>query len=256
VTHNLVDYHVHSVSHGEIECTEENVTAFLESARKRNIVHVGFTDHEQFLSKVDYSAILRGSANVPEVSVRVGVEVNYFPERETKIHEFVNSLKVDYVMGSVHNIGDWAFDNPRNLSQYDKWNIDDLYKAYFDRIRMAAETGLFNIIGHLDIIKIFGFRPKRSVMDHAMPALEAIRRRGAAIEINTNGKYKPVEEIYPSTELLGKCFEMGIPVTLGSDAHVPENTGRDVEIAARMAKDAGYTKVAVFTEGKMDFLPL
>ncbi len=120
----------------------------------------------------------------------------------------------------------------------------------------AAATGLFQLIGHLDLIKIYGHRPRRPVLELAEPALQAIARSGAAMEVNTAGLYKPAGEIYPAPELIARAFSLNIPVTISSDAHAPAEVGREREQARELLRWAGYTSLATFHRREISSEPL
>jgi len=252
----LVDYHIHSMGHMDYESDFQVLQAFVDHARKRGVMEIGFSDHDRYRDKMDADAFEKVRHNNPDMKIRLGVEAEFFPGKEKETARFLNGLPLDYAIGSVHYIGDWAFDDPAYIDGYNGKDPDELYAAYYDLVALSAKSMLFDIIGHMDLIKVFGLRPKGSGLDLARPAIEAIREAGCAIEINTNGAYKPVEEIYPHESLLGACFDAGIPVTLGSDAHRPEDAGRDISKAAVYAKRVGYTKVAAFHKRRRYFVPL
>ncbi len=183
----------------------------------------------------------------PEVTVRFGVEVDYRHDQETEIRAFLPTLPCDFRIGSVHNIGEWNFDHPDSRADFDHWDLDELYRTYFAEVAACAATHLFQIIGHLDLIKIFGHRPKGDVVELAGVALRAIAEAGVAIELSTAGLRRPVEETYPSLPLLSRAYQLNIPLTLSSDAHRPEEVGAEVDQAARIARQVGYRTVTVFS---------
>ncbi|HEX3015151.1 MAG TPA: histidinol phosphate phosphatase, partial [Desulfobacteria bacterium] len=140
----------------------------------------------------------------------------------------------------------WIFDDPDHLEGYQEWQGDDLYAAYFATVAEAARSGLFQIMGHPDVIRVFGFPCQSPLLELAMPALEAIAAADVAIEINTNGKYKPVGEYYPNIALLKAAYRLGIPITLGSDAHEPANVARDFQDAVNLLREVGYKSIVTF----------
>ncbi len=142
------------------------------------------------------------------------------------------------------------FDHPDYQALYSRWDINELYRTYFSLIGELARSGLFDIVGHFDLIKVFGYRPAGPVLPLAAPALQAIREAGLTVEVNTRGGYKPCAEIYPATELLQECFSLGIPATLGSDAHEAEEIGRDLAAGASFYTGSGTAGWRLFpTEG-------
>jgi histidinol-phosphatase (PHP family) len=131
---------------------------------------------------------------------------------------------------------------------------DSLYEAYFQLVEKAARSGLFHIMGHLDLIKIFGIRPRTDVRKLAEKVLDAVQEFNLAVEINTNGRYKPVGEWYPEQKLIEEIIRRNIPISLGSDAHAPENVGRDIADVCSMLKGYGLKKVASFNKGEKVFV--
>lgn len=244
----LVDYHLHAIGHGEAEHTTDNISSFAETAMRRGIREIGFADHAEYRDRFNFNNIAEAQERYPDVTFRYGIEADFFPGREAVTAAYLKNWQFDYVIGSVHFIDGWGFDHPDYQDHYRLWDIDRLYRTYYDLLVGAAHAKLFDIVGHLDLIKVFGFRPQGNAAGFAAPALQAIRESGMAVEINTNGRYKPVREAYPAPEILRRCCEAGIPVTFGSDAHVPENVGRDIAWAAEMAKKVGYRQVATFVK--------
>ncbi len=241
----LVDYHVHALGHGEYQHSPASIGAFAATARARGIAEIGFADHAYYYEQFDFTTFAAVQEQYPEVKIQLGMEVDYYPGQGEAIRTFLRGYKLDFVIGSVHNIGDWTFDHPDYRELYGLWEKADLYRAYYGILSEAAGAGLFDIIGHLDLIKVFNYRLAGAV-DYAEPAIAAIARSGLCVELNTNGRYKPVGEFYPEPAILERCFAANIPITLGSDAHAPENVGRDLALAAECAKRAGYRRIAAF----------
>ncbi len=174
-----------------------------------------------------------------EIDIRLAYEVDYLPGH---IDERVLSADVDYLIGSVHFIDRWGFDNPEFIGKYEGADIDAIWQDYFDLVENMAKCGKFDIVGHLDLIKVFKYIPKTDVRLIAQKAMDAIKRADMAIEINAAGYRKPIGEPYPSRELLQMAFEREIPITFGSDAHKPEQVGYKKDEIAAFAKSVGYTE--------------
>ncbi|GFN24105.1 histidinol-phosphatase HisJ family protein [Thermanaeromonas sp. C210] len=247
------DYHLHGLAHGGPPHTVEKLWPYVEAARKAGLDEMGFAEHDRYLNGLEFGvfAELRRLAPLP---VRQGIEIDFHPTRSDLRH--IAALPWDYLIGSVHHIGNWAFDAPGEEARFDEWDPDELYLSYFDLVARAARTGFFQIIGHLDLIKIYGHRPTRPVVELAEPALRAIAEAGAAVEVNTAGLFKPVGEIYPSRDLLERCFALGIPVTVSSDAHSPEEVGRAREEGLALVRGVGYTHLATFKGRQLIPVPL
>lgn len=166
-----------------------------------------------------------------EITVRRGIEADFFPGTEAWVRGFLKENEFDYVIGSVHFLGAWGFDDVVFVHQYIETDIDSVYEKYFEAVRQSAGSGLFDIIGHCDLVKKFGHRPTKNLEDTIRETMKAIRSNDLCVEINTSGLRKPVKEMYPSEAILDIVHELGIPITLGSDAHAPEEVGRDFDKA-------------------------
>jgi histidinol-phosphatase (PHP family) len=253
----LVDYHTHPLGERGERYTEELLESFLASARERGIAEIGLSDHDYRREGVDFT--LAGAVAkrfLPSLRVKNGMEFDFMPGREQKIASISRRLPFDYLIGSVHQIGDWAFDEPEYMELYSRWDINELYRTYFNLIERLARSGLFDIVGHLDLVKVFGHRPGGPVLPYAAPALQAIRDAGLTVEINTRGLQKPCAEIYPAPELLQRCYDLNIPVTMGSDAHEAGDVGRDLARARQLLKQAGYRRLMTFNRRRGRSQPL
>jgi histidinol-phosphatase (PHP family) len=109
-----------------------------------------------------------------------------------------------------------------------------------------VESGKFDIVGHLDLIKVFKFMPKQDVRLLAKEVLHAIKKSNMVMEINTAGLRKPVREMYPSRALLEVAYSLEIPITFSSDAHAIEQIGAGYAQATTLAKEIGYTQAVTF----------
>jgi histidinol-phosphatase (PHP family) len=176
--------------------------------------------------------------------VLLGIEADYRPSTVSGVRTMLDGQPFDYVIGSVHHLGDWGFDDPRHVQGFDSREIDEVWVEYFEILGEAAESGLFTILGHMDLVKKFGHRATRALDDEIDRLIRRIARTGVAVEINTAGLHKPVKEAYPSLALMRKLQAAGIPITFGSDAHRPDEVGRDFAHAVYLARAAGYEEFA------------
>lgn len=247
----LIDYHIHSIGHAAREHNLENLIEYLRWAEKRNIKEVGFADHDRYLNVLNLNLYEKLQTLFPKIKIRVGLEIDYFPKKIEEIIKLKNSFPFDYVIGSVHYIDEWMFDNDKYVDKYKEWDMDRLYEEYLKRVVGSAKTGLFPLIGHMDLIKIFNFRPNKSIKDTFLPSLKELKKTGVVVELNTNGWHKPVKELYPCEEIIKMCFETDIPITLSSDAHQADQVGRDVDKALEIAKNCGYRKLATFSNKRV-----
>lgn len=180
-----------------------------------------------------------------KIEILLGYEVDFLPRH---MDDIVLSRKVDYMIGSVHFINEWGFDNPEFIGGYKDRDIDEIWESYFNAIEEMAKSGLFDIVGHLDLIKIFKFLPNRDIRILAKNALMAIKRSGMAIEINAAGYRKPIGEPYPSKNLLEAIYELDIPITLASDAHEIDQIGFKYDDIVKTAKEIGFSQVLTFNK--------
>lgn len=252
----LVDYHIHGLGHRDYPHDLESLARFMHTAEARNLQEVGFADHDYYLKDIRLANYEGLRARFPDIKIRVGLEVEYFPGQEGEISDRLAGCRFDFLIGSVHYVGEWLFDHPDNIDGYQQWDIDQLYRVYFGLVARMARSRLFDLVGHLDLIKIFGHRPRTPVGKLAAPALEAIRDSRMTLELNTAGWYRPVQELYPARELLEAAFQMRIPVTLASDAHHPGDVGRDIELARKLAWEVGYRELATFEQRERVMVPL
>jgi histidinol-phosphatase (PHP family) len=163
---------------------------------------------------------------------------------------------VDYLIGSVHFLEGWGFDNPEFIGKWQEQNVNEVWQRYFDTIEAMAKTKLFDVVGHLDLIKVFNFMPSKNIVTMAKNALEAIKENNMVLEVNVAGYRKPVKEAYPSYELLKEAHKMDIDITLSSDAHKPEQVGLFNKEVMGMIQKVGYTEVAYFLKKEKKFLKL
>jgi len=178
-----------------------------------------------------------------DIDILFGYEVDWLPGH---MDDRVLNAKVDYLIGSVHFIDKWSFDNPEFIGGWKEKDIDEIWKAYFETTEAMAKSGKFDIVGHLDLIKVFKFMPKQDTRILAKNALKAIKRSNMVLELNAAGLRKPVAEVYPSKTLLQEAYALDIPITFSSDAHAVEQVGFGYEEVLTLAKDIGYTKAVTF----------
>jgi histidinol-phosphatase (PHP family) len=149
----------------------------------------------------------------------------------------------------VHYLSEsWAIDHPQQLAEWKSRDTFEVWAAYFERLAMAADSKLFDIIGHADLCKKFCFYPKQDCTGLFIRFLDAARRSGVAIELNTAGLRKACKEIYPSPAILKLAAQAGVPITFGSDAHAPGEVGLNLAEAVQLAREVGYTHSLRFTK--------
>ncbi len=276
----LTDYHTHLRpdtldTPPERYFTESNLERYLEAAAARGIGELGFSEHvyrfrealdiwrhpfwEECASDsldeyVDFLVGMRQRGH----AVRLGLEVDWIAGREEEIKRLIDGRPWDYIIGSVHFIADRAVDH----DGYDIWDSsspDEVWAAYFEALGEAAASGLFDVLAHPDLVKVWGKErpaPPRPLRSYYEIAIERIAAADVAIEVSTAGLRKPVGEIYPARELLDMCLEAGKPVALSSDAHEPEAIGHAYDAAVAYLRDAGVERLCVFEHRKRREEPL
>lgn len=242
----MIDYHLHVVAHAARFMTVENILEYCEVAKSRGIRQMGITEHDRFLEYIDLDAFREAKEMSLDVSLRLGIEVDFVPGREAEMEYFATALPYDYVIGSVHRVGGEEVDNPGVRDVYERWETYELYEAYYENVQAAALSGRFEVIGHPDLIKIFRTYPERDITPMLKETADAIAESGVAVDVNAAGLRKPVGEIYPAPDLLNMFCQRGVPIVLSSDAHVANEVGAGYEQSVRLVKDVGYTEVVTF----------
>lgn len=171
------------------------------------------------------------------LDVRLGLEADFHPGTERFVEGLLTAHDWDYVIGSVHYLGAWGFDNPEFVDEYGARDLGGLYTDYYALIGGAARSGLFDSIGHLDLPKKFGHRDPGGAA--ALRALDAVAEAGLSLDFNTAGWRKPVAEAYPAPDLMAEAVNRGIGFVLGSDAHQPQEVGFRFADAAAMLEGMG-----------------
>jgi histidinol-phosphatase (PHP family) len=255
------DYHMHTplCHHAKGEPVD-----YARCAMQIGLTEIGFSDHSP-MQRDDFDdwrmrfdqldeyveKVRRAQREFPRLTIRLGLEVDFMPGHEAWISELAARHPWDYFIGSVHYVSEtWDIDNPKKLSEWKRRDAFEVWQAYFDRLALAAESGLFEIIGHADLPKKFGIRPAQDCRPLYEKFLTAAARAGCAIELNTAGLRKECEEIYPSRELLEIAFRQEVPITFGSDAHAPEEVGLNFEEAIQLAREVGYRNWQRFQQRK------
>ena len=180
-----------------------------------------------------------------DIQILLGYEVDYLKNHMDKR---VLNAEVDYMIGSVHFLGEWGFDNPEFKDEYKHRDIDQIWQEYFNSIEAMAKTGYFDIVGHLDLIKVFKYMPRKDIRMIASSALKEIKKSNMVIELNSAGLRKPCQEIYPSPLLLEMAYELDIPITFSSDAHAIGQVGFKYDEVIGLAKNIGFNKAVTFEQ--------
>jgi histidinol-phosphatase (PHP family) len=264
----LTDYHVHlrPDDPGTTAAdffTADNAERYRETASERGVDELGVSEHiHRFTAALDVwqhnfwrrNAVDDLDAYVDfvreQTDLRLGIEADYIAGREDQMATLLEKHEWDYVIGSVHFLGEHAvdFDDATDVWRHET-SAERVWKRYFDALAQSALTGMYDIIAHPDLVKIWGSgrpAPSKDPRFYYEPAIEAMLEGGVAMEVSTAGLRKPVEEIYPARAMLEMAVDAGIPIALSSDAHTPEHLAFGYEQALELLGDCGIDEIAVF----------
>ncbi len=260
-------YHNHTTwSDGKATIAE-----MIEGARKAGLDEFGISDHfaiapedrryawalPQESLDAYIAEILEAKASSRDLPIRLGLEVDYFPETIESVKTRLAPYPFDYIIISVHFIDEFPID--LNAEPWEGLSPDDrnrIWRSYWRLLRMAAETSSFDVIGHFDLPKKFNFFPSVDLTRDALSALDAIADAGMAIEINCSGWDKPVAEAYPALIYLQQANRRHIPLIISADAHNANDVAKNFDRARQLAMDAGYTELVRFDQRNRFSYPL
>src|SRR6185437_723338 len=278
----LTDYHLHLRPDDEDATAAEfhtpaNAERYRLNASEQGIAELGVSEHVYRFREAlevwrhpfweryavddldDFCGFVR-----EETDLRLGIEMDFVAGAEDRTASLLTARDFDYVVGSVHFIRDGAVD----MDDYGVWDprrpeisADRVWSRYFETVAESARSGLFDIIAHPDLVKIWGPAhpgriPERDLRFFYEPAVEAFADAGVAVEISTAGLRKPVDEIYPARALLEMCVEAGLPLALSSDAHRPSDVGAGYDRALELLDELGVRELAVFERRRRRLEPV
>ena len=261
------DYHTHTPLCHHAEGRPE---AFVDAALAAGLTEYGISDHAPVRPEPfddwrmlearlpDYFRWIEDARRHADgrLPVRAGLECDWLPDCEPWIAELAARYDWDYLIGSVHYLGGWDFDNPKWIGRWQGEDLESVWTRYWKTYAAMADSGLFDILGHPDLIKKFVRGPEGDLDRFYGPAIEAVAASGCAIEINTAGRHKPCAEAYPAPRFLELARQAGVPLVISSDAHAPAEVGRDFSAAIEMAKAAGYAETLLFEKRMRSTEPL
>ncbi|MDX6595050.1 MAG: histidinol-phosphatase family [Solirubrobacterales bacterium] len=272
----LTDYHLHlrpdeDDTPFERYFTAENVDRYLAAAAAAGVEELGVSEHVyRFRQALDlwrhplWESNARDDLDaycefVRPTPLKLGVECDFVPGAEEATRELLESRDFDYVVGSVHFVGDGAVDHPG----WDVWegsgDPDEVWRRYFEALAECARSGLFDILAHPDLVKVWGGSrplPERDLRLFYEPAIAAIAESGIAVEVSTAGLRKPVGELYPARGFAEMCVEAGAPFALSSDAHMPEQVGFAYGRALDFLDSLGVGEICLFEGRRRQLVPL
>ncbi len=264
----LADYHMHTPlcrhAAGPME-------AYIEHAIHLGLPEIGFSDHNPLPnglsghvrmkeSELDYyvNEVLRlREEYYGKIDVLLGLEMDYIEGLEAYCEKQIASYPWDYVIGSVHHL-----DPECRTSSWPKdftGDIGQLYARYFELVRKLSRSGLCDIIAHFDLPKRTGRLPTERNAEDIAATLQEIARAGLCMEINTSGFRHPElprPEQYPSLPIIEQVLALGIPLTVNSDAHAPEQVGMKFQEMAELLKRKGCRQLVRYEKRKREMYPL
>jgi histidinol-phosphatase (PHP family) len=274
----LTDYHWHLRDDDDADPPEryaftgENVDRYLAAASEAGIEELGCSEHIYRFSQAltvwrhplweenardDLAAYCEFVRTTP---LRLGIEMDYVPGAEDRIAGLLDEHDFDYVLGSVHFLGDHAVDME---GEHDVWRADgdpdSIWRRYFELVGEAARSGLFDILSHPDLVKKWGDGrpgPRRDPRFYYELAAEGVAETGIAVEVSTAGLRRPVGELYPAPVLARMLMEAGACFSLSSDAHVPADIGHGYDRAVEAMREWGIAEIAVFDRRERRLEPL
>jgi histidinol-phosphatase (PHP family) len=273
----LTDLHVHLRpddldASAEDHFTAANAERYLEVAAERGVEELGVSEHvyrfREALSvwrhpfwtmnaKDDldaYCAFVR-----EETPLRLGIEADFVPGAEDRTANLLEERDLDYVIGSVHFLRDAALDMRGDWDVWTHGDPEKVWRRYFETLGEAARSGLFDVLAHPDLVKVWGAespRPDGDLRRFYDLAMDGIADSDVAIEVSTSGLRKPVGEIYPAPAFLEMCLEAGRPVALSSDAHVPGDIAHRYDDALELLDSLGVDRLAVFERRERRLEPI
>lgn len=266
----LFDYHVHTFLSMD---GHESIYSMCESAIEKGLKEIAITDHFESLSYDPDSKAYKPMESLRNVivardkyegklTVKLGIELGQ-PHRFMKnAASVLSKVPYDYVIGSVHAFPD---DTDASEIDYSSVSIEDIGLRYLAQIKLLAETGDFDCVGHMDLVrryraKRYGSCSEFTLMMHKdmlEEVLKTIIQRGKGIEINTSGLRQALGDTMPGFDVVKFYRELGGEIlTVGSDAHHAKDVGKNIEDAAELAKKAGFKYLTLFSGRKPEMITI
>jgi histidinol-phosphatase (PHP family) len=246
------DYHMHS-SYSDGRSAPED---YIAPAIAAGLSEIGFSEHltlfkdleDWNMNPVNISPYINHleelRKNTDNIKIKIGLEVDYFEGKEEEIRSYLKALPLDYIIGSVHYLGEKTVDLGPEF--YEGKSIDRLFESYFESVVTAISSGLFDIIAHCDLIRIYGYKPDMNLEPLYKKLAKAMKTHNVAFEVNTNGRNRPLADFYPDRRFLHIFREENVPVCVNSDAHMPSRVGQYFDEAYELLRYIGFTEMAVF----------
>jgi len=291
----LSDYHLHLHPHDPTPGSPAPgvypdgwIDRYVEAAAARGVTEIGITEHfYRCVESIpvlgrwwerDPSPVLRGEmdaimaaelnlsleryvevvldAKARGLPVKLGLEVDFEPGLEQATADLLAGYPFDYLIGSVHWLGAWDYVRPAAPAEFERRGIDRAWRQYFELETQLAASGMVDVLAHADAIKSVGLRPTADLADVYAPVVEAAAASGTAVEVSSAGLRRASSEIFPAPDFLRMFAAAGVPITLASDAHVPEQAGWGHDDVVAAARSSGYTDYLRFDRRRRVVTPL
>ncbi|MDH4139931.1 MAG: histidinol-phosphatase HisJ family protein [Coriobacteriia bacterium] len=265
----MIDCHVHTSRCGH---AKGDVADYVAVALAKGVTVLTFTEHVPLPERLDpsriyamapedmpaYEAEVREAAqSAGDMRVLLGVEADWLPDDpDYDVAHLLTTMDVDVVLGSVHFVEGWAFDDPHLIDRYSDIDIDDLWESYFSALNAATASAIFDVIAHPDLVKKFCYMPSFDPAELYDEAARTMAAAGVVAELSTAGLRKPCAELYPSAAFLDRLFAHRVPVTIGSDAHRPTEVGYEYDAARSALREVGYESTVYFVNRQLEEIAL
>ncbi|MGD9677647.1 MAG: histidinol-phosphatase HisJ [Vulcanibacillus sp.] len=267
----LIDYHTHHERCGHATGV---LREYVEYAIKLKLDEIGLSDHMPIIHIPKHRCLPGLAMELNELEnyvqevldlkheyrkdivIRLGLEADYIEGYEDKISDLLKPYPFDYLIGSVHFLGEWDISDSRQMSNWQGKSIDKVFTDYYEALQGAAKSGLYDIIGHFDVIKKHGHIPKNDLTLVVDKTLMTLKEQNLTMEINPSGLSRIHNDIYPTVKIIERAIEYGIPFTLGSDAHEPEHVHKNIDKAREILENYGIKEIVTFNKRKRSMVPL
>ncbi|PYZ92763.1 hypothetical protein CR194_14010 [Salipaludibacillus keqinensis] len=259
----IIDYHTH---HDRCGHATGSIRDVIEKAIEKNIDQLGISDHSPLytyeedhfnpgmtMAKSEFPHYFKEMFDLKKeyegiIDIRLGVESDYFEGWETFYKELYDQYSFDYIIGSVHYFGGYHVFNPERWRS-PQAKAEEIFREYFKLVQKAANSRMFDVLGHIDAVKGLGHTPSSNMTKLMEETADVIAKNDIAVELNTSGIRK-CGVIFPSPEFIKMLHVRGVPFTFGSDAHTPDELCFGWHEALHELKQVGVTELATFENRK------
>jgi histidinol-phosphatase (PHP family) len=274
----LVDYHVHT---GYTFDATGSVDDYCKAAQEKGIEEIAFTNHlnfgkfketkeinvpNKFIATIDIDKIpkyyedVEAARKLYKLKIRFGFEVDYFKDHEKMIEKILSEYPIDFVMGTPHFVNGYPVSSEFNsVNLFKGKDVFSVYMKYFERLKGAIESKLFDVMAHPDIVARYALNYEKIPFERYRKQIDAIVDSlldcNVGIEVNTSGYSKDLNDSSPNLDFLRICKEKGLEIiTIGSDAHKPSNVGLNLEKGMEKLRTAGYDRICTFERRRPKFI--